>query len=199
MKGYTTQEMVEGYLAKSLTDEQAAQLEELIAAVEAFIDRRLGSGWGDDPIEDEEYDSNGRYLRLRRRPIESVDAITGRLVFGGTYSAIAVDKYELWSANLGIINFPFWRGYERIKVSYSPAEVAVMPGDLRLAATILTAYYLRPALSGFDLSGISSYRLGDDIEVKLATGGNIGGTSRTEAFPAEALDLIDALALRMFA
>lgn len=189
-KGYTNHQKVANYLGTTLTAAQQAQATSLVEHAEGFIDRHIDGHWGDGAVTAEEHRPLGEFLWLNKRPIASIQTITYRGYFGGTYTTVATADYEIESAAFGKVFLENWASYNRVRVSYTPAAVSTLPREIELATTILVAYWLRSNLSGFDISGISSYRIGDEIEVTFSTGQNIGGTSRNLAFPAEAIDLL---------
>lgn len=191
-KGYSNHQKVADYLGTTLTAAQQTQATALVEMAEAMIDRHLGgSAWGVSAITNEEHRPDSRYLLLDKFPIATVQSITERGYLGDTFDAVLAADFEIEDAGLGVVYLPDWKGYDKVRVSYTPAAVVAMPKSIELATTILVAYWLRSNLSGFDISGLSSYRIGDEIEVKFSTGQNIGGTSRSLAFPAEALDLLE--------
>lgn len=172
-KGYTTSAKVADYLGRTFTAAQVALATSLVDAVEAWIDRRQGRGWSGPAVVDEYHPVYGDTVRTSLAPVVSLEAV--RLSPGG--GGELVTGASLRDASSGLIDLGGVLDQAYVYLSYTPANT--VPAHVALAATMLVAYLLRPALHP-DSQGLSEYQLGQELRVKL----------RDEAIPADILDLL---------
>jgi hypothetical protein len=166
-KGYTSRERVARYLGRTLTTEQMDQADALIASAEAWIDRRTHRAWlVASPIVDELHQLDGAVLYLKQRPVTSVSSVKVRSAsVGATETAlVAGTDYELLDPVNGVLSLgsSTYLGY-LAKVSYVHSGPPV-PEDIALAATMLVATFLQPALDGVG-ANVQSYRVGGELQV----------------------------------
>lgn len=185
-RGYTTAQLTQQELGVDLTAPQLDQVADLIADVEAFIDRYTGRAWiVTSPHTDELHSVYSPVVYLRNRPVTAVTSVKARSAhIGATETTLtAGTQYELLDAANGILTvsngYPFdvvintEGGYEGylLKVTYTSSTP--VPGDIQHAATLLAAEWMLPRLNP-DYQGVESYRIagsGDEYQVKLRTPG----------------------------
>lgn len=162
-KGYTTNADVAAYLGTTFTGAQPALCDAMIGAAEDFIDATTGRAWAVPAVVNElHYGIEGQILQTRQAPISAVTAISARSIYGGAEWALAGTDYEIADASRGIILLPLWPSYDRVSVSYT--VVPTVDASIVLAAKMLAAFWMRPALEGIN-SGIKSYTVGAELSV----------------------------------
>ena len=194
IKGYTHQGYVATHLGRALTPQENLALADLIEPIETWIDRRARRAWLTGSVAAEVHYEPGPNLYLRVTPVASVTSAAAR---GGMSDAAdttltAGEDYEVRSLAAGHLYLPIldpaatrlWPGYgayDRITVAYVPDTG--LPADIRLAATLAAAHYLRPISDGHQ-PGIKRYSVGGELTVEYADG-------ETAGLPAEVTGLVD--------
>jgi hypothetical protein len=191
-KGYTTPAAVAAYLGRTLTtDQQALIINTLIPAVEEWIDGMAGRAWAATGSAAAEYVRVvGDEVSLASWPVLAVTSVTAYSgVVGEAGDALVTGTdYELRNAARGLLVLdPGVAAYRYLLVQYT-YDYGALPSDLTLAATMIVADWLQPALN-VDSYGISEYQVGQDLRVKYAVGGVVG--SKDWTVPQAALDIID--------
>jgi hypothetical protein len=161
-RGYTTAAKVAGYLGVTLSTEQSAQCAALIPSVEKFIDGRLGRALMVSAVATERHALVGPRVFLRHTPATTITSVTG-VTTDGTATTLATDRYRLLDPERGLLYLDDWGAYDYVTVAY--ACDATLPDDIGLAATMLAAAWLQPALRP-GTEGVESYRL-PDLEVRF--------------------------------
>lgn len=165
MKGYTDGLKVGEHLGRTLSNDEYAHVDELVPAVEAYIDRVTGRSWLDaTPITDEPYPVYGPRLYLKRCPVLAITAIVGAAWSGVPAVPLAPTSYSLIDAERGLVWLPAVYGYA--VVSYTHAGPP-LPADLALAATQLCAHWLGSGGGGEDglSADIKAYSVGQELTV----------------------------------
>lgn len=175
-RGYTTIARLESYLGLDLTTAQETEAGRLIEAAEQLIDVETGKAWlvATAVTNEAHYRDHlgGPLLFLRSAPVASVTSVTGRGSWNDTTETtlVAGTDYELRDSALGTLYVPAWSAYQRLRVTYTPTNVAA-PELLVLATNELVAWWLQPLLNstdGVSLTGIKSFSLGGDLSVTYA-------------------------------
>lgn len=153
MANLTDTGSVERFLGITLTDAQATQATLLLPAADAAIARYTERAWLSAPIVGEVYTPDGPILALRQRPIVSVEQVAAGWYLAPPVALTAGSQYSIRDAGRGLLLLtPWWasrpndRPYATVAVSYTPAST--VPEDVALAATMLVANWLQPALAG---------------------------------------------------
>lgn len=159
-RGYTDPDKVAAYLGLTLTAPQVAAADWLTPAVEATIDERCGRAWLLGVQTDEAHWAPfGRDLYLLHPPATAVAAVKGRAGLGAAEATLtAGTDYEVRDLAAGRIWLAWPGGYDRIRVTYTPA--ATLPADIELAATELLGRFLQEHLRP-DSYGLESVQLPD--------------------------------------
>lgn len=183
---YTDVAAVQLYLGRTLSDDQQAQVDALIPAAQSWIDARSGHAWDvSAPIADETHYLYGPQVSLDLAPVAAVTSVKVRdTCVGATDTTLTVNEgYEVRSLTGGTLYLPGYTGW-LAKVSYTPA----VPLDARigLAATMLVAAWLRPALDGIT-GDVQSYRIGQDLQVTYSD----PATGAVRGVPDDVVALVD--------
>lgn len=172
-KGYTTGRRVAAYRGAVLTDAELGRIEPLIMAAEATIDGETGRSWLGGAIEDEAHPLYGPAIWLDNKPVASIQSVAVRtLGLTSTTVLVADSTYYVRDLNAGALWVPCWDTADELLVSYTPT--ASVPADLGLAATMLVAYWLRPAFDGIS-TDVKSYQIPGDISVTFRDDAVKGG------------------------
>lgn len=149
----TTAAAVESYLGIAFDSDQLAAATLLLPAADAAIARYTERAWGSAPITGETYTADGPLLLLRQRPIVSVERVAAGWYMASLVTLTAGSQYAIRDAGRGLLLLsPWWasrpndRPYATIVCDYTP--LATVPADVALAATMLVAAWLQPALAG---------------------------------------------------
>ena len=164
-RGYTTVDTVASVAGLTLTGAQISLVDQvLIEAAEAWIEERTGRTWLTGIITSEPHYGAGPNLYLRTTPVTSIQAVTARYSLSDTpdTALVAGTTYEARDLARGWL--VLGTTYDRVLVSYTPA--ATVPARIQLAASLLVAHWLQPAMNGL-MGGVESYSVGD-LSVKLS-------------------------------
>jgi len=187
MAAYTSATLVANYLGVTLTAGQITQAGVTAQAASDWIDKYLGRSWqGSSPVTDELQTIVGDRVYLNNRPVTAVSAVKTRGDYADAdVTTLTSGQYELLDAINGELLIQGWAGAGSLAlVTYTHTGVTV-PTPVGLAATIIAAAWLAPAMVGVP-SGLESIALGqNDINIKFA-----GHTAGEVAVPAEALTLL---------
>lgn len=168
-KGYTSRLRVQSYLGRTLTADQLDQADALIAAAEAWIDRRTHRSWlVASPVTDELHTVTGGVVYLQQRPVTSITSVTVRSLAVSATETSLVDgsDYELIDPTNGGLSLGGSAYLDSLaKVSYVHTGPAV-PEDIALATTMMVAAWLQPTLDGVG-SNIKSYQVGGELQVSF--------------------------------
>ncbi len=164
-KGYTTIAEVAAYLGLTLSAAQEAEATSLILKAEAHVDRKTGRVWKVATVTAEQHDLEGPSVFLRTVPVSSITSIVGTLDSSPLETALTADvDYWLLDPVAGELHVECWKSYDRIEVTY--ASNSSIPEELGLAATMLVAHWLTPALMP-DSFGVEQMQAGSDLSVKF--------------------------------
>lgn len=190
-RGYTNPRKIGGYMGKILDGQQSIQAEEVIAAVEQWIDRKLGRSWAGTSPTTERHVIVGDYLTLNNYPITAITSINVAWTPLATPTLLTVaTQYTLVDATRGTIYVPGLDGYTATIV-YTHAGPAV-PADISLAATMIAAAWLQPSVGGVD-ARIKSVSYAGELSYTYAD------AAGERAVPPEACKLLDMVPRRRFA
>lgn len=149
----TSAAAVEGYLGVAFDESQVEQATALLPAADAAIQRYTDRAWLSPAIAGEVYTADGPILLLRQRPIVSVERVQAGWYMAPLVLLTAGSQYAIRDAGRGMLLLsPWWasrpndRSYATIVCDYTP--LATVPADVALAATMLVAAWLQPALTG---------------------------------------------------
>jgi hypothetical protein len=185
---YTDADTVALHLGRTLTVDQEAQVDALVPAATAWIDARTNRSWElTAPITGEAHALYGPCLYLKQAPVASVEAVSVRsLTPGATARTLTAGvDYELLDAATGLVLIGTYYTVDyRASVDYTPA--VPLDGRIALAATMLVAAWLRPALDGIT-GDIQSYRIGQDLQVTYRD----PGTGTVRGVPDDVVTLVD--------
>ncbi len=163
-KGYCTTDDVIG-ITGDLSADQISRAASLIEKAEMWLDGEIGRGWLVDVQAQEAHFLPAPYLNLKYWPVESVDAVYGRSRLGEDEKTLTKDEdYEVQKLSSGIIRLVSPGSWDRIRVTYTPADG--VPGDVSLACAELVASWLQPTLRP-GTYGLDSYSL-PDLTVKFS-------------------------------
>lgn len=137
-RGYTNAERVQLALARPLTADELGRYGFLAEAAEAYIDRRVGNGWLVGPITGERRTIQFGRVRLRHRPIDSVEEVRLGGVFEAPRVLLAATEYVA-DAELGVLTLPVGLTGE-VEADYTPTNA--VPAPVAEAATVLVAHWL---------------------------------------------------------
>ena len=173
-KGYTSIARLQEFLDRQLTPSQAGAATRLMGAVEEWIDhrtdRRYWTAAGNPPaqtVTGEAYVPDGALVYLRSRPVLSIQSVTSRPVGVGTVATalVAGVDYELTDGDSGLVTVTGAHAQHILTFAYTIG--GSMPDCVRVAATLLLAHWLRPALDA-DSFGNVSYRIGTEVSAVAA-------------------------------
>lgn len=169
-KGYTNPDKVQLFLGAALTPNQISQAEmRLLPAAEAAIDNYCRRAWMLGAQTDEAHYGPfvGNDLWVKYPPVTTLTAVKSRSGLTATETTLtAGTDYEARDLAFGRIYLVSPSSYDRVRVTYTPD--ATLPDDVGLAATMLVAHWLRPALMP-DSYGIERFQL-PDLAVTFARG-----------------------------
>lgn len=173
-KGYTTADLVQQELGRSLTAEQLTQVGGLVEEAEAYVDRVTGKSWlVASPATSELHALVGPYVYLRRTPVASVSAVTIRSsAIGATETTlVAGSGYELLDPATGllslsaypladpVVNGPAYSPGTLVKVTYTYTDPLPVPADVRGVVTRMVANRMRGRVDP-SMSGVKSVSVG---------------------------------------
>lgn len=190
-KGYTNARLIGRYLNRTLDGAQSIQAETIIAAVEQYIDRKLGRSWAGVSPATERHVIEGDSITLNNYPITAITSINVAWTPMATPTLLTVtSQYALIDAARGSIYVPYLNGYTATVV-YTHAGPLV-PTDVSLAATIIAANWLQPSVGGVD-GTIKSVSYAGELSYTYADSG------AERAIPPEARKLLNMVPHRRFA
>jgi hypothetical protein len=184
MAAYTDSTKIANYLGVTLTAGQITQAGVTAQAASDWIDRYIGRSWQDaSPVTDELHQFVRDRVYLAHRPVLTVTSMATReQIAGGDWTTLGADEYELLDAANGVVLIQGWGTGGLTKTTYT--YTTTVPTPVGLAATMIAASWLGPALVGLP-SGLESVALGqNDINVKFS--------SSARDVPAEALTLLSS-------
>lgn len=185
---YTDAAAVALHLGRTLTVDQEAQVDVLVPPAQRWIDKRANRSWElTTPITGEAHTLYGPCLYLKQAPVASVEAVRVRsLTPGATARTLTAGvDYELLDATDGLLLIGTYYTVDyRAGVDYTPN----VPLDERiaLAATMLVAAWLRPALDGIT-GDIKSYSQGQELSVTFRD----PATGAVRGIPDDVVTLVD--------
>jgi len=148
-----------GHLSRTLTAAQEVEADAQIEAAESFIDAHVGRSWlGTSVVEDHFY-LPGSLLYLHGGGAASITSVVTRSAWNDTAAATLVSGTDYEASDLanGILYLPYWRSYQRIRVTYVP--LAAVPPLVREACKKLAAFWMGPTLD--DADGVKAFSIGD--------------------------------------
>jgi hypothetical protein len=208
-KGYTSSALVASELGVTLTSPQATFCDVLIAEAEAWLDGETERTWlVTVPITGELAQVRADGIRLRARPVASVQSVTVSPAMAGSTSTtlVANRDYALLDPAGGLLWLNgMYAGY-LATVAYTPVATGTplvgppLPADLAGAIRRLVAAWLRPSLmtsSGGAAvplgSTIKRYQIGPDLQVEYANSAAASGASDgsgARAVPADIAEIV---------
>lgn len=144
---YTTQNLVQGYIGRDLTPQEAKIIKMVIDAVGKWIDKITGSSW--EPVVEARVFNGGEH-DIFIDPIIDITKIE-YLNTDGSVNTTYVNDGTDWVAyplnkktktSITRLGGHWPRGSGNIRVTGKWGEVGGVPADLQLAATILVADWL---------------------------------------------------------
>lgn len=178
-KGYTSVTLVSQAIGSissgttTLTTDQQTQATALIGFAEAYIDSRTHRSWLTPAITGEQYTVLTPELRLRQRPIASVESVQTRTTaLGDTWLTLTSGTdYEILDAERGLLVFADGyanrQGRMLAQIAYSPNQP--VPADITQAATAIVAASLYPALYP-DRNGLTDVQADNQTKVSYGAG-----------------------------
>lgn len=191
-KGYTTPAKVGQHLGRTLDGAQSIQVEAVIRAVEAWIDRKFGRAWNGASPSSETHVALGGRVWLNNYPVTAITQIRVHWTPLDDWRTLTVDEYQLVSTATGEVYLSVADGYT-VEVTYTHSG-PVVPADVQLAATMIVGRWAQPSIGGYD-GTVKGYSVGGEESVQFAT--DQGGKPIT--IPPEAYTILDAIPHRRFA
>lgn len=181
-KGYTTLAAVNAYLQRTLTPDQVEAMDFILEGVETFVDQKTGQTWGVSPIVGDVYVAANEPVTLRSSPVTTIQEVRAYDNLGTTPQVLVPNvDYRLIDPARGLlwVHGSFVVGYDYFQVDYTPS--AVVPADVKLAATMIVAQFMAPALNNGAV-GIKSYSIdGESV------------TFQDSSIPKAAVDILEDL------
>jgi hypothetical protein len=191
---YSSSERVADHLGRDLSGALLSEADRKLLAAADWIDAHTGRTWGATASLTELHTITGPAIYLRKTPVGSVASVEVRgPAVGSPWVAQAASAYELMDATAGLLHLaPAYAGWWA-RVTYTPAQGAV-PEHVHLAATLLAAHWLGPALVG-EAGGtdapVKSYALGQELNVTYDTAAASSSDAVTAGVPDSVLALLD--------
>lgn len=170
--GFTTVDLVQQELGEVLVESQQTECNGLIAEAEAFIMRFTGRSWvvGSPATEVLTIPEDG-VVFLTNRPVTAITTVSVRSpsIGAAASSLVAGDTYELLDGSNGILLLATgYRGWIATVVYTHTNTVAAVPGDIRRACTLLTAFWMSPRLHP-EREGLDRLRVSDgEMEMTIS-------------------------------
>lgn len=170
-KGYTTRQEIENYLLITIDSSFYAQVENWIAEIEKYIDKKTGRNFVADSVASEKvYDGYNEPTLVIDDCVDVTEVKIGdddALVEGSDEDYVLYPANDLPKTRIKLIGSLFPSGDQNVHVTGKWGYSAAVPDDIKMIATVLVA-------------GIINYSLNAEGEVQSMSIGRYSVTYKSE-------------------